>query len=115
MARAFAREAMKPAQGKLAVMQYCLPDQLEIDPTYQRSIDVGGSQSLIRRIAMHWDWGLCQPLTVAKRDDGSLWVVDGRKPSLRSWAKDMRASSRVVVRWAPWSGVVLLSALRRRT
>jgi len=54
-----------------------IPD-LGIDPAYQRSIDNGESQALIRRIAVHWDWGLCQPLTVARRDDGSFWVVDGQ-------------------------------------
>jgi hypothetical protein len=28
-----------------------------IDPVYQRSVDTGPSQSLIRKIAMFWDWG----------------------------------------------------------
>lgn len=51
---------------------------LQIDPTYQRSIDTGQSHSLIKRIARDWDWGLCQPLNVAKREDGSLWVIDGQ-------------------------------------
>jgi ParB-like chromosome segregation protein Spo0J len=27
---------------------------------------------------MFWDWSLCQPLAVAKRDDGGLMVVDGQ-------------------------------------
>ena len=54
-----------------------IPD-LGIDAAYQRSIDNGESLALIRRIAVHWDWGLCQPLTVARRADGSLWVVDGQ-------------------------------------
>lgn len=51
---------------------------LHLDDSYQRSIDIGPSQKLVRKIAVNWDWGLCQPLIVAKRDDGSLWVVDGQ-------------------------------------
>jgi len=52
--------------------------ELGIDATYQRSIETGPSRALIRRIAQHWDWGLFQPLVVAKRVDGTFWVVDGQ-------------------------------------
>jgi hypothetical protein len=52
--------------------------ELMIDPVYQRSIDTGPSQTLIRRIAMFWDWGLCQPLAVSRRPDGALTIVDGQ-------------------------------------
>jgi hypothetical protein len=51
---------------------------LNIDPAYQRSIDTGSSQKLIRRIAGNWNWDMCQPLVVAKREDGTLWVIDGQ-------------------------------------
>jgi hypothetical protein len=27
---------------------------------------------------MYWDWGLCQPLAVSRRPDGSLVIVDGQ-------------------------------------
>lgn len=64
--------------GSMPVLQYCSPDQLQIDESYQRSLEAGQSQSLVRRIAVHWDWGLCQPLFVARRDDGGLYVVDGQ-------------------------------------
>jgi hypothetical protein len=64
--------------GTLPVLQYCAPDQLKIDETYQRTLETGSSQALIRRIAMYWDWGLCQPLFVARRSDGGLYVVDGQ-------------------------------------
>lgn len=79
MARA-ATERLKvaPPQGSLPVLQYCTPDQLQIDPDYQRGIEAGPSQTLIRRIAMHWDWTLCQPLMVARRSHGALYVVDGQ-------------------------------------
>lgn len=52
--------------------------ELSIDPVYQRTVLTAPSQTLIRRIATYWDWGLCQPLTVARRADGSLSVVDGQ-------------------------------------
>lgn len=59
-------------------LEYRPLPQLRIDMSYQRAIDAPGSQTLIRRIAQFWDWGLCQPLVVAKRADGSLMVVDGQ-------------------------------------
>lgn len=64
--------------GRRPSLEFRPMPELGIDPAYQRSIDNGESQALIRRIAVHWDWGLCQPLTVARREDGSLWVVDGQ-------------------------------------
>ncbi len=49
-----------------------------MDPSYQRSIENGGSQALIRAIARDWDWALCQPLVVAQRPGDGLFVVDGQ-------------------------------------
>lgn len=72
------RLKVNPPLGTLPVLQYCAPDQLKVDEEYQRTLSAGASQSLIRRIAMHWDWGLCQPLFVARRGDGLLYVVDGQ-------------------------------------
>jgi hypothetical protein len=72
------RLKVNPPLGSLPVLQYCAPDQLRIDETYQRSLDAAASQTLIRRIAVHWDWGLCQPLFVARRADAGLYVVDGQ-------------------------------------
>lgn len=75
---ATSRLKVNPPLGTLPVLQYCAPDQLQIDDAYQRSLEASNSQSLIRRIAMHWDWGLCQPLFVARRADGGMFVVDGQ-------------------------------------
>jgi hypothetical protein len=75
--RAFLRDTMQEPRGTLAVMQYCLPSQLEIDPSYQRSIESGESQALIADIALNWHWGRAQVLTVSRRD-GRLFVVDGQ-------------------------------------
>lgn len=75
---ATSRLKVNPPVGTMPVLQYCAPDQLQIDADYQRSLETGPSQTLIRRIAMFWDWGLCQPLIVARRADGGLYVVDGQ-------------------------------------
>lgn len=51
---------------------------LNIDEAYQRAVETGTSQALIRKIAIFWDWSLFTPLAVSRRPDGSLWVVDGQ-------------------------------------
>ena len=75
---ATAKLKVNPPLGSLPVLQYCSPDQLSIDESYQRSLESENSRTLIRKIAMYWDWGLCQPLFVARRSDGKLYVVDGQ-------------------------------------
>ena len=52
--------------------------ELHLDDSYQRSTENGASQALIKRIANNWDWRMCLPLVVSKRDDGTLWVIDGQ-------------------------------------
>ena len=64
--------------GVIPALQYLLPRQLEIDAAYQRSLDSEQSQQLVRAIAQHWNWDLCQPLVVARRPDGKLYVIDGQ-------------------------------------
>jgi hypothetical protein len=64
--------------GAPPTLEWCAVSDLAIDPSYQRSTRVRASQRLIERIAQYWDWGLCQPLAVARREDGSLMVVDGQ-------------------------------------
>ena len=59
-------------------LENCRIFDLNIDPAYQRSTENGSSQSLIRKIAQHWDWALFHPLSVSRRRDGSLYVVDGQ-------------------------------------
>jgi hypothetical protein len=54
------------------------PGELNLDDSYQRSTDNGASKALIAKIARNWDWRMCLPLVVSKRDDGSLWVIDGQ-------------------------------------
>lgn len=72
------RLKLNPPLGLMPALQYLLPAQLEIDADYQRSLDTSSSQSLIRKIAQFWNWDLCQPLVVSRRDDGRLFVIDGQ-------------------------------------
>jgi hypothetical protein len=67
-----------PTKGMPPSIENRHPSELRIDDSYQRSIDTGPSQSLIERIARGWDWRMCLPLVVSKRDDGSLYVIDGQ-------------------------------------
>lgn len=72
------RIRFNPPLGSMPVLQFIPLDQLMIDGDYQRSIEGGESQSLIRKIAQHWNWDLCQPLVVSRRTDRSLFVIDGQ-------------------------------------
>lgn len=79
MARpATSRLKVNPPLGMMPALQYLLPAQLQVDASYQRSLDSRESQALIRKIAQHWNWDLCQPLVVARRDNGDLYVIDGQ-------------------------------------
>lgn len=78
MAQANKRAAWPEQKGMRPSLEFRPLHQLQSDPSYQRAIDSGQSQALIRRIAASWDWDLCQPLAVARRADGTLWVVDGQ-------------------------------------
>ncbi|QUT04822.1 hypothetical protein KFK14_17550 [Sphingobium phenoxybenzoativorans] len=76
---AVARKAkFAPPLGMPPSIENRNPAELNIDDGYQRSIDTGPSKALIERIARSWDWRMCLPLVVSKRDDGSLWVIDGQ-------------------------------------
>lgn len=75
---ATSRLKTNPPLGMRPSLEFRRVSELRIDPVYQRSISAAASQTLIRRIAQFWDWSLCQPLAVAKRDDGALFVVDGQ-------------------------------------
>lgn len=69
---------VNPPLGTMPAMQWALVTQLQVDATYQRSIENSASQTLIRKIAQHWNWDLCQPLVVSRREDGALYVIDGQ-------------------------------------
>lgn len=75
---ATSRLKVNPPLGMRPSLENHRIGDLQVDSAYQRSIDAGTSQTLIRRIAMFWDWSLFQPLAVSRRADGTLWVVDGQ-------------------------------------
>jgi hypothetical protein len=64
--------------GSPPTLEWRAVGELLIDDSYQRTVEAAASQALIRRIAMFWDWGLCQPLAVSRRPDGKLLIVDGQ-------------------------------------
>jgi hypothetical protein len=68
---------LKPVIGSPPAPQFAAISDLLVDDTYQRSIEGGSSQKLIRTIATNWDWRLCMPLLVSRRD-GKLYVIDGQ-------------------------------------
>ena len=72
-----ARRKFAPPKGMPPSIEMRHPGELRIDDSYQRSIDTGPSRALINRIAAEWDWRMCLPLVVSKRDDG-LYVIDGQ-------------------------------------
>jgi hypothetical protein len=49
-------------------------DDLNVDHAYQRDLDAG----LVQRIAATWDIVASGPIVVARRADGSLWIVNGQ-------------------------------------
>jgi len=70
--------AFNPPVGTLPTLEWIGVQQLSVDDFYQRSIENEASKSLIRKIARFWNWDLCQPLAVSRRDTGELYVVDGQ-------------------------------------
>lgn len=53
-------------------------DRLQIDPVYQRVTEGVQSKRIIKSMVHSWDWRLCLPLSISRRDDGALLVVDGQ-------------------------------------
>lgn len=74
------RLKLNPPLGNLPTLQFVRPGDIRVDPAYQRSMEAKSSQSLIRRMAQHWNWDLCQPLVLARRVDLTerLFVIDGQ-------------------------------------
>jgi ParB-like nuclease domain len=71
-------KGFNPKKGSMPVLNYMPPAMLTVDAAYQRSIDNTASQKLIIHIAKNWNWDLCQPLVVNRREDGTLAVADGQ-------------------------------------
>ncbi|MFN3424855.1 MAG: hypothetical protein ACK40C_09150 [Novosphingobium meiothermophilum] len=59
-------------------LEWVAVDRLAVDPAYQRATDTHASRRIIGGMVKCWDWALCQPLVVARRSDGSLFILDGQ-------------------------------------
>lgn len=70
--------ALQPPLGAPPTLEWVPIEALSVDASYQHSTEDARSAGLIGRIAKGWDWRLYQPLTVAKRTDGALCVIDGQ-------------------------------------
>lgn len=66
------RWTMKDGPGQFNMLSKFL---LKVDPEYQR---LHVSQSRINEIARAWSWVAYVCVAVAKRRDGSYWVIDGQ-------------------------------------
>lgn len=71
------KRSYAPAQGTPPSIEWVAVSDLQVDDTYQRSIESDPSQRLIATIAMRWDWRLCMPLAVSRRD-AEKFVIDGQ-------------------------------------
>ncbi len=67
-----------PVLGQPPALEWVDLADLKIDESYQRDLSMDAAQTLIRDIARNWDWRLCQPLNVSRREDETLYVVDGQ-------------------------------------
>lgn len=68
----------KPPLGEPPSIEWKALDALQIDGSYQRSLETPISEQLIRNMAGAWDWRLCAPLTVSDRGETGLFVIDGQ-------------------------------------
>lgn len=67
-----------PVIGAPPTLEWVALDQLHVDDSYQRSTSSNKSVRVLASMARQWDWRLCQPLAVVRRDDLSLFVIDGQ-------------------------------------
>lgn len=64
--------------GAPPTLEWISVDRLKVDPAYQRATDGHHSRRIIFGMFKAWDWTLCQPLVVSRRNDGELFILDGQ-------------------------------------
>jgi hypothetical protein len=72
------KSAFREVVGAPPSIEFIRPIDLNVDPTYQRSIENEGSRRLIASIAANFDWRLFSPLLISRRPDGSKIIIDGQ-------------------------------------
>lgn len=77
-AKPAARMPFPPPSGRLPTIEWVPIYELELDESYQRSIETGASRKLIAGIANRWDWDLLDVLKVSRRPDDRMFVIDGQ-------------------------------------
>lgn len=64
--------------GAPPTLEWVAVDLLQLDDSYQRTMGTSASKRILNGMRRLWNWRLCQPLVVSRREDGSMWVVDGQ-------------------------------------
>lgn len=72
------RMPFPPPSGRLPSIEWVPITELELDDSYQRSVETGASRKLIAGIANRWDWDLLDVLKVSRRPDERKFVIDGQ-------------------------------------
>lgn len=67
-----------PQVGAPSSLENVPVGRLTVDPSYQRATDSRQSRNIIAGMVKEWNWALCQPLVVSRRDDGALLILDGQ-------------------------------------
>lgn len=67
-----------PQVGAPPSLEQIPVDRLQVDAAYQRATDGESSRKIITGMVREWNWSLCQPLVVARRGDGGLFILDGQ-------------------------------------
>jgi hypothetical protein len=70
--------AKGPVAGAPPTLEWVAVERLQVDPEYQRATDGPHSRRIIVGMVKQWDWALCQPLVVSRRNDGGLFILDGQ-------------------------------------
>lgn len=70
--------AYPPPLGSRPSIEWVTTRDLSVDESYQRRTDNHASQKLIKSIAANFDWRLFGVLTVSRRPDDTLKVIDGQ-------------------------------------
>jgi len=70
------KDATPDILGSTGQMMSCALEHLLVDHTYQRS-EAGPSNT--RRIAQDFKWNRFAVVSVSRRDDGSLWILNGQQ------------------------------------
>jgi hypothetical protein len=64
----------KQKEGEAALYPVLELAKLKVSPDYQRALNMGRA----RKLAREWRWDSYTPIRVARRPDGTLWIVDGQ-------------------------------------